>query len=120
MRPVERVDEPFSIRCPGPARRLNRTGNFQGQLPQVLLRGRRVQFSLAHQPPEIAVRGDVVEPVIVDTNVRQVRRHSVQSRASTTLEKPLLACRIELQQSRTILKTLRPLGPTTGRVLALN
>src|SRR4029453_4433337 len=63
------------------------------------------------EAPEIAVGADVVEAVIVDADVREVRRHPVDGARSPELEEFRLAGRVELQQRRPELKALRPLGP---------
>jgi len=51
----------------------------------------RIGIALAHQPQEIAVSGNVIEPVVVHTDVRDVRRHAVNRSAPANLKKSLAA-----------------------------
>jgi len=55
--------------------------------------------------------------VIVDTAVREVRRHAFERPRPAEIEKLPIAGGIELQQRRAELKTLRPFGPPARRVL---
>src|SRR5688572_7516565 len=96
-----------------PARRLDGPAHLQCELVEPRLPLRRVESSFTRQSPQAAVRTDVVEPVIVDAGVRQVRRHSIQRAVSSELQKLLLAGRIELQHRRSELEALRPFGPAT-------
>ena len=75
--------------------------------------------AFVHQPQQIAVRADVVEPVIVHADVGDVRRHDVDECASRPISRnSLVAGGIELQDRRAELKALRPLGPAAAGVLA--
>src|ERR1039458_8497972 len=52
--------------------------------------------------------------------VRNVRRHPLDRSAPANLQKTLVAHRVQLQQRRAVLKTLRPLGPATRGVSAFD
>jgi hypothetical protein len=58
--------------------------------------------------------------VIVDAHVRQVRRHAIDHAIARQLEELALAGGIELQHRGAELEPLRPFGPATGAVLALD
>ena len=77
-------------------------------------------LAFVHQPPEIAVRADVVEAVVVDADVRQMRGHHGDGPLAAELQIPLVVRGVELQQHRAVLKALRPLGPAAGRVAAVD
>src|SRR5262249_50733596 len=72
------------------------------------------------QPPERAVGADVVEPVIVDAGVRDVRRHAPDRSRASQREELTLAGGVELQQRRAELESLRPLGPAARPAAALD
>ena len=76
VRAVERVDEAAG-RQPRPAPRLDGAADFQRELVEAPLPVARLDAPLARQPPEIAVGADVVEAVVVDADVGEVRRHAL-------------------------------------------
>ena len=80
----------------------------------------RVEPSLAGEAPERAVGADVVEAVIVDADVREVRRHAVERAGAAELEEGAVARRVELENGRSELKALRPLGPAARAVASLH
>jgi len=49
--------------------------------------------------------------MVVDADVRDVRRHQLKRFGAANVEKTLFAGRIELEQGRAELKSLRPLRP---------
>src|SRR5277367_5916486 len=53
-------------------------------------------------------------------DVRNVRCHALNRSAPTNLQKLCVAHRIELEQRRAVLKTLRPLGPAARGVSAFH
>src|SRR5262249_46971960 len=106
----ERVDE-AAIGQPRPAPRLDGAARSQRELVEAALPGARVDAPLAREPPQRAVRADVVEAVIVDARVRDMRRHALDRALAAELEEFNLAGGVELQQRRSELKALRPLGP---------
>ncbi len=118
MGAVERVDVPAAVRQSRPSPRLHCTADFQRQLVEAALPLAGRDASFTHEPPQVAVGADVVEPVIVDPHVRQVRRHAIHGARSSQLEELLLARRIELQDRRPELEALRPFGPATGLIAA--
>src|SRR5436305_12769462 len=120
MRPVEGVNETFTVRVPGPARGLNGSRNFQRQLAEPVIGRRSIYPALANEPPKVAVSRNVVESVVVHSHVREMGSHSLQRRVASALQESLFASGIELQQSRAVLKTLGPFGPATRGVFALD
>ena len=79
-----------------------------------------VEAPLVGEAPQGAVGADVVEAVIVDAHVRQVRRHALDGARAPELEEPPVAGGVELQQRRAELKSLRPLGPAAGPIPPLD
>ena len=103
-----------------PATRLHGPADLQRQLVEAPLPGARLDSALASEPPEIAVGADVVEAVIVDADVGQVRRHAFDRPRAPQLEECGLAGRVELQQRRAELESLRPLGPPARAITAFD
>src|ERR1039458_10723321 len=66
----------------------------------------------------MAVGGDVVEAVVVNAGVRQVLGHVGNDVFAGCRKQVLLAGQIEAKQRVAVLKALRPLRPTSGRVLS--
>ena len=73
-----------------------------------------------HQTPQIAVCADIVEPMVVDSDVRHVRSHLPHGLAATDFEKPLIIGAVKLEQCRADLKPLSPFRPTLRRVFPAN
>src|SRR5262249_25688650 len=119
VRAVERVDEAAAGQ-PRPPPRLHRAAHLQRELVEPQLPFVRRDAALAREGPQVPVRADVVEAVVVDTDVREVRRHPLDRARTAQLEKRRLARGIELQQRRSELEPLRPLGPAAGAVAALD
>ena len=61
---------------------------------------------------QIAVGADVVEAVIMHTDMRDVTRHALDCLAATDGEEFFAARGVELKDGRAELKPLRPLRPT--------
>src|SRR5207244_5936505 len=98
--------ESQTIRCGSPAGGLHGARNFQGQFINVILALAERNPSFPHEPPKIAVGGDVVETVIVDADVRDVGGHALDGSFAPQLQEALLACGVKLEQRRTVLETL--------------
>jgi hypothetical protein len=62
MRPIERMNEPFAIGNVRPACRLDRAGTFERQLVKSRSHRSPPECAFTHEPPEIPVGADVVEP----------------------------------------------------------
>ena len=75
VRPVERVDVSIAVARTAPASRLHGAAGFEGQFIQLALPGVVPKAAFEHQPPQIAVGADIVEPVVMHTDVRHVRSH---------------------------------------------
>ncbi len=119
VRTVERVDEPAAVQA-RPASRLHRAADLQRQLVEAAFPLARVDPLLTRQPPQVSVGADVVEPVIVHAHVREVRRHALDRARSTEFEECSIAGGVELQQRRSELKALRPLGPASCLIAPSN
>ena len=77
VRAVERIDEAAGGQGRPPPR-LDGAADLERQLIEVHLPRVRFDAAFARQPPQGAVGADVVEPVIVHADVREVRRHPVE------------------------------------------
>ena len=71
-----------------------------------------------HQAQQIAVGADVVEAVIVNADVGDVRRHDVDGALGGRSPGTRLAGGVELQDGGAELEALRPFGPAAAGVLA--
>ena len=116
--PLKRVDVAAAIGGARPARRLHRAGHFQRHLVEAALPGVFRDASLGHQAEQVAVGADVVEAVIVNADVADVRRHHVDRSLAPDLQEFGVAGGIELQDGGAELEALRPLGPAAAGVLA--
>jgi hypothetical protein len=110
MGAVERVDEP-AIGQRRPAAGLHGSAHFQRELVEVHFPRVRLDPILARKTPQISVGADVVEAVIVDACMRQVRRHPLDRARAPKLQALPVAGGVELQQRGSELKPLRPFGP---------
>lgn len=117
---VERVDEAGVLRDLGPARGLNGAGNFEGEFVKIVFAIVPVDFAFAHEAPKISVGRDVVEAVIVDADVRDVRGHFLDSVRAAGFEEFSVAGGVELEQSRAELEALGPFGPTARGVFSVD
>src|SRR5687768_17469492 len=118
MRPVEGVN----VTRPGfdrrPPRSLDSPGNFEGEFVEIVLALVPVDLPFAHEPPKIAIGGNVVEPMIVHAEMRDMRSHALNRVVTSDFEESGVASDIELQKSRPKLKPLRPFCPTSRRVFS--
>ena len=71
---------------------------FERQLVKIIFPLVERDFPLAHQAPEIAIRGNVVKAVIVDPGVRNMRRHEGERSLVPQPQKLFFAASIKLQQ----------------------
>ena len=110
------MNEARAIGKLGPSRRLHRATDFERQFVKFLFAVVPLDLPFAHQPQKISIRGNVVESVIVHTDVRDMRGHPFNGAAPANFQETLVAHRVELQQRRAVLKTLRPLRPAARSV----
>ncbi len=115
---VERVDEAPAVGAARPAPRLHGPARLERQLAQLAFATVGLVAALENQPSQRAPGADVVEAVVVDAHVRQVRGHVREGALAAQLEERALVRRVELQQGRAELEALRPVGPATRRVAA--
>ena len=124
VRPIEGVNKPGSgrtARLDGcPAAGLHRAGYFQGQFVEILFALIVRYLPFAHQAVQVAVGAQVVEAVVVHSDMAHVGRHVFYRVFATHLQKSGVVGGIVLQDGRAVLKTLRPLGPASGGVLTLH
>ena len=118
VRPVERVDVAFAAGQLRPAGRLHRAGNLQGEFVKMLFVLVERNLPLAHQAQQIAVGGQVVEPVVVHADGRDLRGHPLHRFAPADLQETFVGRGVELQNGRAVLKSLRPLRPAARGVSA--
>ena len=116
VRAVEGVDVAPAVLRASPAPRLHRAARLERQLAELALASLGLVAALEHQPSQRAPGADVVEAVVVDAHVRDVRRHARVGALAPELEERALAGRVELQQRRAELEALGPVGPAARRV----
>jgi hypothetical protein len=119
VRAIERVDV-AAVGQLRPAPRLDRAAHLQRQLVVAHLPLGRLEAPFAGEPPQVAVGTDVVEAVIVDADVGEMRRHPLEGAGAAQIEELLVAGGVELQQRRAELEALRPLRPAAGAVLSFD
>ena len=109
-----------AVRQRRPAPRLDGAAHLQRQLVEAQLPLARGDPSFAREPPQVAVGADVVEAMVVDAHVREVRRHAFHGARAPQLEEGLVAGRVELEQRRPELEALGPFGPPARLIAPLH
>ncbi len=107
---VERMDE-AAVSDRRPASRLHRAAHLERELVEAHFPVRRVEPMLTRQAPQGSIRAHVVEAMIVDADVREVRRHAFNGARACELQEVAIAGGVELQDGRTKLEALRPFRP---------
>src|SRR3954451_16436255 len=75
VRTVERIYVSTAARDSRPASCLNRTRTFDGQLVEVPLPLAFFNLAFVHQPEQVPISADVIEPVVMHPDVRHMRGH---------------------------------------------
>lgn len=117
---VEAVDEPGAIGQAGPARGLNGAGHLEGEAAELGGHEAGGESAFMMEAEEIAVSGNVVEAVVMDTGMGDMGGHAVAGAAPGEVEELGIAGGFELEQGGAELKALGPFGPATGGVAALD
>ena len=112
VRAVEGINVAFAVVGSGPARGLHSARNLQCQFIKIVLLLVEGDLAFAHQPPKVPVRRNIVESMIVNSNVGDVGGHQFNSFCAANFKELLFAGSVELQKGRSELKTLGPLSPT--------
>src|ERR1700733_7193375 len=103
-----------------PSFRLHRSAQLQGQLIEVTFPRVLGNASLTHQPPKISVSADVIEAMVMNSEMADVARHFLQCRLPSQIKKSSVFIGIKLKDRRSILKTLCPLCPPARSVFAIH
>ena len=69
VRPVEGVNVSLALAGLCPASGLNSSGDFQRQLVKIVLLLVPAEFSFAHQPPQVSVRGNIIEAMVMNAGM---------------------------------------------------
>src|SRR5687767_128391 len=103
-----------------PATRLHGAADFEREL--AIMDPPAIGFDalFARQAPQVAVRADVVEAMIVHAHMREVWRHPRQRALLAKLEERIVTGRVELQQRGAVDETFRPLRPATSAVASVD
>ena len=117
---VEGIDIPSARSGSRPPRRLNGTAALERQLVKILFPSIERNPPFDHQAEKVAVSRDVVEPVVMHPDVRDVVSHPLPRAVATERQEFFLARRVILQNRRAIDEPLRPFGPSAGRVAAFD
>ena len=114
---VERVDV-AAVRQGRPTPGLHRAADFEREGVEPALPLGRFDAALDRHPPQRTVGADVVEAVIVDADVRQVRRHARQRALAAELEELPFTGGVELQERTRRTEILRSTPSTRARCSA--
>jgi hypothetical protein len=120
VRSVERIDVTLVRLQFRPARGLDRSGRLEGQFVKILFPGVERNLTGAHQAQQIAVGADVVESVVVDADVGDVRGHPINRVPAADIEEGFVARDFELVNRGAELEALGPLGPAARGIFALD
>jgi hypothetical protein len=102
------------------ARGLDGAGDLERELGEGEFVAVQRDLALQHQPAEVAVGGDIVEPVIVDADMGDMGGHVPHGLLAAELQHGLVARRVELQEGHAELEALGPFRPTARGVPALD
>jgi hypothetical protein len=116
---VERIDV-STIRQRRPSTRLHGAAHLQreGVEPDLPFGG--LETVLEREPPQRAVGADVIEAVIVDADMGEMRGHPSEGPLASKVEELAVVGGVELQQRGPVLEAFRPLGPAAGGVAAVD
>jgi len=102
MGAVETGDKAQVARQLCPARGLHRAAHLEGQLVEQAVYGCAAQFFrqpvFMPEPQQVAIGGDVIEPVVVHSNVGHVRGHLAEGAGPAQFQEAFVAGGIELQK----------------------
>ncbi len=120
VRAVEGVDEATAVGDAGPAAGLDRPARHQRELTQLALAPLGLVASLPGEAAQSTPGAHVVEPVVVDPHVGDVGGHARERPLAPEIEEAALTPAVELQDCGAELESLRPVGPSSGGVAALD
>ena len=103
-----------------PAHRLHGAAHLECVLVERQLPTIERDSAFEHQPPEIAVGADVVESVIVDTLMGEMRRHVIAREATPEVQRLFVPGSVKLKDGFAVEEALRPLGPPARGVSAVD
>ena len=120
MGSVERINVPEFRSQLRPARSLYGAACLQRKIVKVSfpLIGRKA--ALLKQTPEVSISADVVEPMVMHADVRKMRGHQAKRPIAADAEHFLITGGIILENRRTILESLGPLGPSPRGIFSLD
>ena len=118
VRPVKAIHI-TPVRKIGPAVGLHRSGNLQGHYVKLAFKFVFRNSAFIHQAQQVSVGGNIVKAVVVHADMADVGRHLLHRLLSAQFKKSLITRGIKLKNSRSDLKTLRPVGPTLGNIFTL-
>jgi hypothetical protein len=118
VRAIEGVDETGAVGGAGPAGGLHSAADLEGEFVKILFARVVGNTAFAEESEEVAVGGDIVEAVVVDADVRDMRGHALDGVAASEFEELIVAGGVELQDGGAELEALGPLGPAAGGVAA--
>src|SRR5688500_2433365 len=119
MRAVKGVDVAVAVVDAAPTGGLNGSGGDQGEFvvfELTVIFGSGSAFK--DQPPHVAEGADVIEPVVVDAKMGDVRVHVAASAVAADRQKRLVVGGVEGEQRGAELKAAGPFGPALRFVTA--
>jgi len=116
MAAVEGMDEAQAFGKLRPAGGLHRAAHLQSEFVKVQFPFVGFNAALQHEAAQVAVGGDVVEAVVVDSGVGQVLGHVLYRVAATKFEQLEVPHQFKTEERIAVLKAMRPLRPAPRRV----
>ena len=119
VRAVEAVNESPTLTL-GPTGGLNGAAGLDGEFVEILLPFVFGETALEHQAAEVSIGRKVVETMVVDTDVRDMRGHAANGVVATAREAFLIARGIKMEDRYAVAEALGPFGPAARRVFSGN
>ena len=119
VRAVEAVDESPTLPL-GPTGGLNGAAGLDGEFVEVFLPFVFGKTALEHQSAEVSIGREVVETMVVDTDVRDMRGHAANGVVAAAREAFLIACGIKMKDRNAVAEAFGPFGPAACRVFSGN
>ena len=115
--PVKRVDEAEAADNFCPAGCLNRSAQLQGKFVELLFPLILGDTAFMQQSQQIAIGADIIEPVVMDSDVADMRSHIPDRAVTPPIQEAFLSGGVIEQQCTPELKALGPFGPAPGGIV---
>ena len=119
MRAVEAVDESPTLPL-GPTGSLNGAAGFDREFVEIFLPLIFGETAFEHQAAEVSIGREVVETMVVDADVRDMRGHAANGVIATAGEAFLIARGIKVKDRNAVAEAFGPFSPAACRVFSGN